>query len=74
MSIVELEKKLLSLERALSEAEGAIRRMHEFDNNLLTMLGRTNETLAEVRTEVANLKVQVATLSKKTPADAVTYR
>lgn len=56
----ELEKKVQSLESALSQAEDAIRRLGQQDNNVVEMLSKISGEVATLKVDVANLKVSVS--------------
>lgn len=72
-TIAELEKKVQNLEKALSEAEGAIRRIGTQENNLVEMLAKISAEVSTLKVEVANLKAVVTKINQRPGASVSRY-
>lgn len=70
----ELEKRAQSLETALSDAEGAIRRLGQQDNNLVEVVSKLSAEISALKVEIANLKVSVQKVALSTRPGASVSR
>lgn len=69
----ELEQKVKSLEKALSDAEGAIRKFSQVESNLLGMISKISTELSTLKVDVANLKVALTKVTQKSSANVTRY-
>lgn len=70
-TMVELEKRVASLETALTEAQDAVRRMAKENNNLLTSVSKVTQEVAVLKAEVSNLKTNLG--GQKSSANVSRY-
>lgn len=67
-NIMELDKRVESVEKSLDGMRGAISNIGQQNTNSVEMIATLNEALAKLVEEVAQLKVKVAKLGKNTSA------
>ena len=56
----ELERKVYALERELSNMQGAVSKLGQADNNLITMLSKLSGEISAFKNDLRDLKVSLA--------------
>lgn len=56
---LELEARIKGLEKGQEEAQGAVRSLGNADSNLVAMLSKLSAENAQLKVDVANLKITV---------------